>query len=466
MTFDRRRVRLAWALAAALLARAAPLAAAPVDAPTIEAPVVPAAPAGLAAAAVVPSLSALSCPLLPPALAAPTTLADAPVAAALSAAPLPPAAAAAAAAPDWTPAAPFAPAQTPGAVFGRRAAAPAPTPAPGVAAAAGEAAWTRSAQLFDLSSERAAADAVPVGGAQPSATTATLERLRRVKASGRPGPWAIPGLERVARLDRTDGRSGETVKVLIAGEPWYLKRLDASADPQISALPRETRALNEAGLAAALRSDPLLASSFAVSPRVAIFRDGREVYVLSQGLPSIGDGESRRHDLTPRQRADAAIIQLVLGLGDMHGADVLPLGGGRFGLIDFEKLAREPLAAPSPRQIDEEVLLKSFPLVDRLADNDPALYRARFEEWRGLYDGGGRARIDRALADEGWPPDERRAYLAAVDRNAQTYLERLQPYLDYANEWHRRVVAARAAAARSRPKEPEGFWSRWFGSGR
>ncbi|MDE2491009.1 MAG: hypothetical protein KGM24_09175, partial [Elusimicrobia bacterium] len=307
----------------------------------------------------------------------------------------------------------------------------------------------------DLAAERGGDAVVPAESALPAGPAGkVLLRLRRAGESGAAGPGAIPGMARVEWAGRTGrGYSGETAKVLIGGRTWYLKKLGPSPDPVIDATPPETRARNEEGFAAVLRGDPLLSRSFAVAPRVSVFRDGRDVYVLSEGLPAVGDGESARRELTPVQRADASIIQLVLGLGDMHGADVLELGGGRFGLVDFEKLSREPLAKAAPREVDEQVLLKSFPLVDRLSFNDPAVYRARFAEWRRAYEGGGRARMDRELAGVGWTPAQRETYLAAVDRNAATYEERLEPYLEYANGWHHRIREARAEAARAPPRK-------------
>ena len=152
----------------------------------------------------------------------------------------------------------------------------------------------------------------------------------------------------------------------------------------------------------------------------------------------------------------------------MHGADVLPFGGGRFGLIDFERLSRAPLEKATPREIDEQVMLKNFPLVDRLSANDPALYRDRFLKWKAEYDGGGRARMDAALAGEGWSRPQRDVYLAAVDRNAATYLERLEPYLLYANGWHERIRKAQAEAARSEaaPGPRSGILGSFFGGGK
>lgn len=331
----------------------------------------------------------------------------------------------------------------------------------------GEGSWARSSALFDLAGEHGEYSAVPAvpAGLPQNYLGKVLVRLRRAGESGRPGPGKIPGMDRVewAGPLKSQGYSGETAKLLIDDKTWYMKKLGSSPDPVIDSTPRETRARNEAGMAAVLRSDPLLSRSFSVPAQVSVFRDGRDFFVLSRGLASIGDGESRRHELSSVQRADAAIIQLVLGLGDMHGADVLPLGGGRFGLIDFEKLSREPLQRQTLQQIDEQVMFKNFPLVDRLSANDPAVYRARFEAWKADYDGGGRARLDRTLAGQGWARSEREAYLAAVDRNAATYLERLQPYLDYANGWNQRIKTAKAESARREAEPRKGFFSGLFG---
>ncbi len=428
--------------------------AAPVDLPPVEAPVGSGiSDAGFAAAVVTaPALAA-------PSFAAPSVL--------VAPAALPALAPAAAATDD----AGFAPTARPEAAharaFGRKMAA-APSAAVAVGAnIGGEQSWAQGAALFDLSA--AHADHAPAPG-RPSGlpdTPAgrTIARLRLAAQTGAAGPAAIAGMAHAQWSEPAGGgRSGETTKVLIAGKTWYLKRLGPSPDAEINATPPETRAGNEAGLANVLREDPQLSRSFSVAPRVSVFRDGKDVYVLSEGLPAVGNGESQRHDLSAAQRADAAIIQLALGLGDMHGADVLPLGGGRFGLIDFEKLSRAALTKASAHEIDEQVMLKNYPLVDRLSENDPAVYRARFETWRADYFAGGRGRMDAALAAAGWTTAQREVYLAAVDRNIETYLDRLEPYLEYANGWHRRIQAARAQAARPPPRK--GFWQGLFGSDR
>ncbi|MFI5348291.1 MAG: hypothetical protein ACHQ2Z_02000 [Elusimicrobiota bacterium] len=310
----------------------------------------------------------------------------------------------------------------------------------------------RSEALFDLAAEREDVSLV----APPSVPLReSVARLRRAGEQGSPGPGSIPGIARAQWIESSaHGYSGEGARVSIAGKVWHLKRLRNSPDKEIDAIPRETRARNEAGLAAVLRRDPQLSGSFSVPRQVSVFRDGREVFVLSEGLPSVGDGESKRWNLSPEQRADASIIQLVLGLGDMHGGDVLPLAGGGFGLVDFEKLSRAPLEKATAQQIDTQVMLKEFPLVDRHSDNDLEVYRARFGRWKQDYEDGGRERMDGALSGEGWSRPAREVYLAAVDRNLQTYFERLTPYLDYANDWHRRITASRAEAARRAQAPP------------
>lgn len=439
------------AFAAAVLLSAGPLRAGVVEVPSIDAYV----GSGVSGAISGAGAPVLAAPVLAPGALAPSV-----------ALPL--------AAPSPAPAAVLsAPAAVPGVprvapVFGRRvsppdAAAPLPSaaaalqpPGPPEEAAAGDqgdAAWARSSSMFDLSAEVSGDAAVTVPEGLPRNNAGKmLARLRKAGELGRAG-LSIPGLERARWVERVGGYSGETEKILIDGKPWFLKRLSSSPDPVINETPRATRALNEAGFAAVLRGDPQLAGSFAVSPQVRIFRDGRDVFVLTEGLATDGDGQSRRQELSADQRTDAAIIQLALGMGDMHGGDVLPLGGGRYGLIDFEKLSHEPLTKAAARQIDDEVMLKNFPLVDRLSRNDPALYRARFEQWRAAYAAGGRARIDAALARSGWTPEQRRRYLAAVDTNIETYFERLEPYLKYANDWHEKIRANQAAAARAPPKK-------------
>jgi hypothetical protein len=463
------------AIASALALSVGTPFAAPVEVPRIDAPVgsgsVSAAPAAtgtslLSATFAAPSAAALTAPS-----AAPAPILAAPAAAQLPA--LPPSAAATVLAPASAPlfAAPASAAPAARAAsFGKRVSAPAQNDAaqsvaPAASEVGSDADWARSATLFDLSVAHGADSAAPQEhtGLPGNEVGKVLARLRRAGASGRDGPGTIPGMSGVEWAGPAgQGNSGETTKLLIGGKQWYLKRLGNSPDPVIAAIPAETRAGNEAGVAAALRQDPQLSRSFAVSPRVSVFRDGRDVFVLSEGLPAVGDGESGRHDLSSVQRADAAIVQLALGLGDMHGANVLTLGGGRFGLIDFEKLSRSPLEKATPREIDEQVMIKNFPLVDRLSANDPALYRSRFESWRADYRSGGRERLDRALAGEGWSRPQREVYLAAVDRNVATYLERLQPYLDYANDWHKRILEARAEAGRREPAAKKGLFGRLF----
>jgi hypothetical protein len=467
----RRAVVLRALAAAAFALFASSSSAGTVEIPPIDAPVGSGAPGVVSApgaAVLAPSYSASPVLAAPIAAAAPAAVLAAPVASAA----VPLAAPAAALAPGAAPiSVPVLPAARSAAVFGKRVRSPAAdavAPASPVAAPeSGEQGWSRSSALFDLSAVRAD-DSVPAvrAGLPENLVGKVLLRLRRAGAAGEAGPGSIPGMAAVEWAGATGrGNSGETTNVRIGGKPWYLKRLGASPDEVIAALPAETRAGNEAGVAAVLRADPLLSRSFAVAPRVSVFRDGKDVYVLSEGLPAVDDGESRRRDLSPVQRADVAIAQLVLGLGDMHGANVLPLGGGRFALIDFEKLSRAPLEKATPREIDEQVMLKNFSLVDRLGANDPALYRERFSRWLADYRAGGRERIDAALAGEGWSSPQRETYLAAVDRNADTYLERLEPYLQYANDWHQRILKASADAARAPPPK-KGFLGGLLGGGK
>jgi hypothetical protein len=464
------------AVAAALWLFAGTAFAQVVEVPRIDATIgsgsVGAAPSA-AAPIVAPSLSAVASPSIAPSAA---PIAAAPVLApalSISAAGAIPALPAAAAAPQPVAAAPAlagAPAlAASGGGFGKRVT---PPGAPGAAATpvqpsageslGGESEWANSSALFDLSADRGAGPVSPAisAGLPGNPAGQVLGRLRRAAKNGQSGPGQVPGMERVewAGLAR-HGNSGETTQLSIDGKTWWMKRIGNSTDKDLQAIPRETRASNEAGVAAVLRSDPQLSRSFSVTPRVSTFRDGDHVYVLTEGLPTIGNGESQRQDLTPVQRADAAIIQLILGLGDMHGGDVLPLGGGRFGLIDFEKLSRAPMRKATPQEIDNEVMFKNFPLVDRLSDNDPAVYQRRFKEWMDDYRNGGRARMDRELAGQGWSRAQRQVYLETVDKNAETYLDRLQPYLDYANERYRIMLKARAEAARPPPqKEKKGLF--------
>ncbi|MFI5346297.1 MAG: hypothetical protein ACHQ51_07980 [Elusimicrobiota bacterium] len=475
--FRRRALLLRpFAIAAAFSLFAVSSFAGVVEIPVLDAPVgsgAPSAASAPGAASLAPTLSVSAAPVGAAALQAPPAAVAVPLPVAVLAPP-----AASAAAPLAAPAAALVVAQAaplpvsraPGS-FGKRVSPPASDAVASGAAAAretGEQGWAQSSALFDLSAVHTDAAASPAvtAGLPENLVGKTLKRLRLSGARGDPGPGSIPGMSRVEWAGAAShGNSGETAKVLVGGKPWYLKRLGSSPDPVIGATPVETRAGNEAGMAAVLRSDRQLSRSFSVSPRVSVFRDGEAVFVLSEGLPSVGDGESRRQELSAEQRADAAIVQLVLGQGDMHGANILPLGGGHFGLIDFEKLSRAPLETATPRQIDEQVMIKNFPLVDRLSANDPALYRARFQSWKDDYDAGGRARMDAALAGAGWSRPQREVYLTAVDRNAETYLERLQPYLDYANGWHKRILEARAEAARREAAPRPGFFGSLFGGG-
>jgi len=451
----RPRTPRAAAFAAALCLLAGTVLAQVVEVPRIDAPVgsgVQAAPsaAGVGVSIQSPSLAVVAAPSIVPSAA---PLAAAPALApalAVSAAGIP-ALPAAAAAPQPVAAAPAlsgaraVPAAAGG--FGKRVTPPG-TPAAEPAAAqpaseeqgGGETDWAKSAALFDLRADGGGEEVAPAvrAGLPGNPAGQVLGRLRRAAVNGQPGPGQVPGMARVqwAGLAR-HGNSGQTVELSIDGKTWWMKRIGLSTDDELQAIPVETRASNEAGFAAVLRADPQLSRSYSVTPRVSTFRDGRQVYVLTEGLPTIGNGESQRQELTPVQRADAAIIQLVLGMGDMHGGDVLPLGGGRYGLIDFEKLSRSPLAkVKSEAQVELEVMYKNFPLVDRISANDPAVYHRRFKEWKDDYDHGGRARMDRELAGQGWSRAERQVYLAAVDKNVETYLDRLQPYLDqHGYEW-------------------------------
>lgn len=470
----RPRTPRAAALAAALCLFAGNILAQPVEVPRLDTPVgtgnVSAAPSA-GASILAPSLSAVAAPSLAPS-AAPVAAAPA-LAPALSVSPAAaiPALPAAAAAPQPVAAAPAlagAPAAASGG-FGKRVTPPGvPASAPSAPKSAageaggGETEWANASALFDLSADRGTEPVSPAvrAGLPENPVGQVLGRLRRAAVGGQPGPGEIPGMAKVDWAGPArHGNSGETTQLTIGGKTWWLKRLGNSPDPGIQAIPPETRASNEAGFAAVLRADPQLSRSFAVTPRVSTFRDGRHVYVLTEGLPSTGSGESQRQELSPVQRADASIIQLVLGMGDMHGGDVLPLGGGRYGLIDFEKLSRAPLEKASEQEIDNQVMMKNFPLVDRLSANDPAVYKRRFAAWMDDYRNGGRARMDQALAGQGWSRAQRDVYLAAVDKNAETYFDRLQPYLDYGNKWHERIMKARADAARPPPKpEKKGFF--------
>ncbi|MFI5360726.1 MAG: hypothetical protein ACHQ49_02050 [Elusimicrobiota bacterium] len=440
-------------LAAALLSLGSPLLAGPTAVPHIDADVGSGQSLAPLAPAVVPTA-------LSPVIAAPGLLGAGPVAAPVPFQSVFPAAPAAAAAPV----AAASPASAPRAVseeLTRSLEGAGGEQAAEASSGAGERESMRAEALFDLAASRED-DSMAVPPSRPLRDS--LVRLRAAGERGLPGPGSIPGIARVSWVDSSaHGYSGESAKVAIAGQVWHLKRLGHSPDKEIDATPRETRARNEVGLAAVLRADPQLSGSFRVAPLVSVFRDGRDVFVLSEGLPSIGDGESRRRPLSPAQRADASIIQLVLGLGDMHGGDVLPLAEGEFGLVDFEKLSRAPLSMATPHEIDTQVMLKDFPLVDRHSDNDAEVYRARFDRWKRDYQDGGRERMDRALAAQGWSRGARAAYLAAVDRNLETYLERLAPYLKYANDWHRRIEASRAEAARKAAAPKKKFLGGLFG---
>ena len=342
-----------------------------------------------------------------------------------------------------------------------------------------------SAALFDLAAvvPAVSADAgvVPGGlgaaptpaqrGLQPFAgnpNRVVIEKLRsgRVVSGRERGPASIAGIETIEFAGTPgSGNSGETIRVSIAGEPWFLKRIGDSPDAEIAAMTAETRAMNEVGVSAMLRVDPLLSRSYSVSEKVLVFRDGKHVFVLSKSVDPSPEQPSGRKELSPAQRADASIVQLVLGLSDLHASNVLLQSGGGAAIIDFEKLSRSPMGTASAQQIDTEVMIKNFPLVDRLSQNDPDLYRARFEEWKRDYDAGGRDRMDSALRESGWSASDRAAYLSAVDRNAASYLERLQPYLEYANGWHRTIQANKAEAAQRQAEAPKGFFANLFGGG-
>jgi hypothetical protein len=333
--------------------------------------------------------------------------------------------------------------------------------------------------LFDLAAPANAASggavaAVGAGFGSPSRsglrpnegtpTRAVIGKLARGAVVQGRGPAAIPDIETIA-FDgfASNGNSGETTKVRIRGEQWFLKRIGDSPDPEIAKMTRETRAFNEAGAAAMLRSDPVLSRSYSVSEKVSVFRDGEHIFVLTKGIDVAGDLDSKRRELSPVERADAAIAQLVLGLGDMHGANVLPKNGGGHGLIDFEKLSRRPLETATPQEIDTQVMIKNYPLVDRLTPNDPAVYRARFEAWKSDYESGGRERMTRALRASGWSARDAERYLLSVDKNVASYWTRLSPYLDYANGWYERIQRARAEQARKQAEKPKGFFESLFG---
>jgi tRNA A-37 threonylcarbamoyl transferase component Bud32 len=281
----------------------------------------------------------------------------------------------------------------------------------------------------------------------------------------------IPGLETAKFKGSTEnGVSGDTVQIEIGGKPWFLKRVSkeigAQGDQAIRAMSPQTRALNEAGMARVMRSNPVLSQSFKVTEQAHIFESGGHTFVLTKGVDAAPTMKTASKGMTPVERADASIAQLILGLGDMNRGNVLKGRDGKHALIDFEKISREPQTKANLQRIDQEIMLKNFPLVDRLKANDPAVYRQRFETFKMDYQRGGRARMEAALAESGWTKADRMAYLATVDKNIASYQANLAPYLEYANGWAKKIAEAKAEKARQAQIEaakPKGFFSGLFG---
>ncbi|UPT73564.1 MAG: hypothetical protein M0D55_17140 [Elusimicrobiota bacterium] len=298
-----------------------------------------------------------------------------------------------------------------------------------------------------LAEELSAAMAAGDGVRPPPAERA---RSRRFTDLGEAAAYlgARDGVHLLAKT--SEGLAGDAVRVEIGGADWYLKRvskkLNESIDDSLRALKPEERAGNELAIREIVRQ--AFPETFHVAPEALTIEHRGEIWVLTKGAPAAPD-PARIAKLTPEQRADYALLRLVLNAKDINRGNILfPKGEGKPTLIDFEAARPEVLdAAKVAREADNEIFVKGFPLVS-LEGNNPAVYKARADLLRArAADPEFRARLESILVDAGWAAERRAKFHEAFEANLRNFEANVAPYLAIAQK----TIAKRRAEGSAPP---------------
>jgi hypothetical protein len=282
------------------------------------------------------------------------------------------------------------------------------------------------------------------GGAERPAVSVRVESRRFTDLAQAAAYLRAPdGMTLLAKT--SEGLAGDTVKVEVAGQDWYLKRvtkpLGSAMDDGLRSLKPAERAGNELAMREIVRR--WFPESFGVAPEAITIEHGGEIFVLTKGAAAAPD-PARIARMTAAQRADYALLRLVFRAEDLNRGNILFGKDGKPTLIDFEKVIAEPLdPAAVARGADNEIFVKGFPVVS-LAGNDPAIYRAHADKLRERFDDPNFvARLTEVLVKAGWTPERTAAYLKAVEINLKNFEINVAPYINAANK---------VAAKRARPE--------------
>lgn len=230
----------------------------------------------------------------------------------------------------------------------------------------------------------------------------------------------------------SEGLAGDTVRVEIGGQDWYLKRvskkLNDNADDGLRALSGEDRAANEIGMREIVRR--LFSSSFDVAPEAVSIRHGGEIFVLTKGAAAAPD-PARVGKMTLNQRVDWSILRLVFRAEDTNRGNILFNESAKPTLIDFEKVIAAPLDPVAfARGANDEIYAKGFRGVS-LAGNDMAPYHARAEQLRARFaDPAFVSELSAILQRSGWSAERTATYLKAVEVNLKNFETNVQAYFN------------------------------------
>ncbi len=237
-------------------------------------------------------------------------------------------------------------------------------------------------------------------------------------------------------LEKTsEGLAGDTVKVEVGGQDWYLKRvskkLGDSIDTGLRELTPRERAGNELALREVVRR--WFPETFRVAPEAIAIEHGGEIFVLTRGAPA-APAPARLQTMTAAEHADYALLRLVFRAEDLNRGNVLFGKDGKPTLIDFEKVIAAPLDPASvARGANAEIFLKGFPVVS-LKGNDLAVYRAHADKLRARFASPEHvAELTGVLERAGWTPERTASYLKAIEINLRNFEVNLAPYIAEAN---------------------------------
>lgn len=274
-------------------------------------------------------------------------------------------------------------------------------------------------------------------------------------------------------LGQAGGIAGDAVRVRVGGEVWYLKRvskqLSELADAQLRVLSPTERAANEIGMREIVRR--YFGESFGVAEEAIVFKSQNDTFVLTKGIDAkpARDAQGRTlppgRKMSPVQRADYSILRLIFRTEDMHKENILFDAKGKPYLIDFEKVLVQPIreslaaeaAAVSPgkpvspevlarrrqhlfeKMVDQEVVAKNYPMVDRTARNDLAPYLERVKPWDRRFNSQApdamrfREEFRQTLRESGWSDGRIDTYFAAIRQNLRDYPDYMGAYVRKAN---------------------------------